>query len=64
LLEFRSSYGHLNKPLKNDPIVEQNLTAYHFSTSFWSTFNVELLAGSILNAEKWSMWSLFNGVNI
>ena len=52
LLEFSSSHGPLNKPLKNDPNVDQHVTADHFSTTFLSKFNVELLAGLILNVEK------------
>ena len=36
--------------VKNDPILEPNLTADHLSMSFDQNF--DLLAGSILNVEK------------
>ena len=61
LLDFNWRYGPLNKPLNNDPNVVQNLTADHFSTTVSSTCNVELLAGSILNVEKWHMGHFSTG---
>ena len=64
LLELSSNYGPINKPLENDRINDQNVKADHFSMTFWSKFNVEMLAGRFLKIEKWPMESLFKGVKI
>jgi len=42
----------------------KTVKADHFSMTFWSKFNVEMLAGRFLKIEKWPMESLLKGVKI
>ena len=63
LLEVSSRYGPLNKPLKNDPIIDQNLTADHFSTTFDHSLMLNCWQGQ-LSTLKNDPGLLFNGVII